>query len=107
MNKFKVGDRVIPKRIAPFGSVSKSKYLDNIYTVVNISDYSPYNIFIFQLNGTTGYSWAEEELELEINNINQICVVCKIPCPHQNPNQTDNTYICLGCVIIKDISRSE
>jgi hypothetical protein len=106
MDKFKVGDRVIPKRIAAGASQGKRNYLNNVYTIVFRHNHLHYP-FIYSLGSNTPYSWAEEELELEINNINQVCALCKMPCPHQNPNQADKTYMCVACLTIKELSLNE
>lgn len=35
--------------------------------------------------------------------LDQKCSKCQKPCPHQPPNQEDNTYICSFCLTIKSL----
>lgn len=98
--KFKVGDFVVPRRIAILGSPNKNKYFGQICQIRSIQESVE---FKYRLTIDSHYSWSDEELDLVLCNEHQKCAECQKSCPHAQPNQTDNSYVCVACLTIKEL----
>lgn len=98
---FKVGDKVRIISVAKGASqgklydIGKTYIIDYVY---NDNRRWPYCLVY------NSYSWCDEEIELVQDFLNQVCASCKITCPHEKPNQKDETYVCIACIITKQLS---
>jgi hypothetical protein len=99
--KFKIGDKV--RIINVLGSSEKKKYIGNVWTVSNTDRGMQYP-YTLKEDVDERFLWSAGELEFAIKYIDQICSECKKPCPHENPNQPDKSYICKSCIIMNDLS---
>jgi hypothetical protein len=98
--KFKIGDKI---RVVSSSTIETRKYIGSEGVVLERFNMHPAT-WLVSIDDRRHW-WAESNLEFAIMIEGQVCASCKIPCPHQKPNQKNGTFVCSSCVFIKELEK--